>query len=230
LQAEDVLQKQQIRELQIEKELAITQSILNGQEEERKRLAKDLHDGLGGLLSGVKVSLATVKDNMVMSEEGVQVFERSLNMLDNSIGELRRIAHNMMPEALARFGLVHAVKDFCDSISISGVMSVSIQVVGAQRRLESSVEIILYRIIQELLNNALKHSEANKILVQLSFDVSSVMLTVEDDGKGFEKPLIENSSGAGWPNIKSRVAYLKGTIDVQTRPGEGTSFVIDVPV
>ena len=225
LQKEE-LQHQQISALEKDKQLILADAILKGQEQERGRLAKDLHDGLGGLLSGVKISLSNMKSNMVMTSDNVLVFERSLDMLDNSIQELRRVSHNMMPEALVKFGLIAALRDFCESINSMKALLVTFQSIGEERRLDSSQEIILYRIIQELLNNTLKHSGAKNSLVQISFEPDSLSLTVEDDGKGFEIVALENITGSGWPNIKSRVEYLKGKLDVSTRPGEGTSVHI----
>ncbi|HTJ53615.1 MAG TPA: sensor histidine kinase [Cyclobacteriaceae bacterium] len=224
------LAENEIQQLKQAQQLLAAESILHGEEEERKRLAKDLHDGLGGLLTGVKISLSNMKGDMVMTGENVLVFERSLDMLDNSISELRRVAHNMMPEALAKFGLSMALQDFCESINGMKALTISFQTVGDERRLDSSQEIILYRIVQELLNNTLKHSGAQHALVQLVYESNAMTLTVEDDGKGFEKNIIEKSTGSGWPNIRSRVEYLKGLIDVITKPEEGTFVHIRLPI
>ena len=227
---EHTLDQKRITELENERQLTASKAVIEGQEQERGRLAKDLHDGLGGLLSGVKISLSNMKSNMVMTSDNVLVFERSLDMLDNSIHELRRVSHNMMPEALVKFGLIAALRDFCESINSMKALLVTFQSIGEERRLDSSQEIILYRIIQELLNNTLKHSGAKNSLVQISFEPDSLSLTVEDDGKGFEIVALENITGSGWPNIKSRVEYLKGKLDVSTRPGEGTSVHISLLV
>lgn len=200
------------------------------QEQERSRFARDLHDGLGGMLWGIKLSLSNIKGNMVLTGDQVPVFERSLDMLDNSITELRRVAHNLMPEALVKFGLSAALKDFCDFINDSKVISVTYQKVGDEKRLDISVEVVLYRIINELVNNALRHSSASELLIQLNYDDSFLMLTVEDNGTGFDKEILNNTTGSGWPNIKSRIEYLKGSLDVETGLGNGTSVSITIPV
>jgi signal transduction histidine kinase len=199
------------------------------QERERSRFAKDLHDGLGGMLSGVKLSLSNMKGNMILSGDSVQSFERSLDMLDNSIVELRRVAHNLMPEALVKFGLTAALKDFCDFVNSSKVIGVIFQQVGTDRRLEMSIEVVLYRVINELVNNALRHSSASELIIQLNFDDHSLTITVEDNGVGFDKSLLEIAKGSGWPNIQSRIAYLKGSLDVETSPGNGTAVNITIP-
>jgi signal transduction histidine kinase len=121
------LQQQRINELETEKQLTATEAVLKGEEQERTRLAKDLHDGLGGMLSGIKYSLNTMKGNLIMTPDNAQAFERSMDMLDSSIKEMRRVAHNMMPEALVKFGLDTALKDFCNDVNQSGALKVNYQ-------------------------------------------------------------------------------------------------------
>ncbi|CAN5611495.1 ATP-binding protein [soil metagenome] len=224
---QDELQQQKIRELEKDKQLLAVDSILKGQEEERSRLAKDLHDGLGGLLSGVKYSLINMKDNMIMTGENLTVFERSLDMIDNSIRELRRVAQNMMPEALLKLGLDNALKDYCNAINTSGILQVTYQSFGMKARMESNTEIIIYRIIQELLNNIMKHAATDEAFVQLVQGEGHLHITVEDNGKGFDTADLQNSKGAGWANIQSRVDYLKGKLDLQSNPGKGTGVNIE---
>lgn len=224
------LQLQQINALEKDKQLILADAILKGQEQERGRLAKDLHDGLGGLLSGIKISLSNMKSNMVMTSDNNLVFERSLDMLDNSIQELRRVSHNMMPESLIKFGLTVALRDFCESINMMKALVVTFQTVGVERKLDLSQEIILYRIVQELMNNTLKHSGAQTALIQFMFESTLLSITVEDDGRGFDKTKLESTTGSGWANIKSRVEYLKGSVDVTTQSGEGTSVHIELAI
>ena len=218
----DELQQQLIRELEKDKQLVAVDSLLKGQEEERSRLAKDLHDGLGGLLSGVKFSLSNMKDNLIITPDNMAVFERSLDMLDTSIKELRRVAHNMMPEMLTKFGLDEAVKEYCNTVNGTKLVSVKYQSLGMESRPDKAVEIIIYRIIQELLNNILKHAAATETFVQMIREESRLNVVVEDNGKGFDASLPENNKGAGWVNIRSRVEYLKGQLDVHSEPGKGT--------
>ena len=224
------LQQQRISELETEKKLSATEAILKGQEEERSRLAKDLHDGLGGLLSGVKFSLTNMKDNLIVTPDNMVVFERSLDMIDTSIKELRRVAHNMMPEMLVKFGLDEAVKEYCNSVNATKLLTVKYQSFGMTERLDSSSEIIIYRIIQELLNNVLKHAAASEVLVQIIREGNRLNVLVEDNGKGFDSALLENNKGAGWANIKSRVDYLKGRLDIQSDLNKGTSVTIEFNV
>ncbi|MEO6252231.1 MAG: sensor histidine kinase [Ferruginibacter sp.] len=227
---QDELQQQRIRELEKDKQLVAVDAMLKGQEEERSRLAKDLHDGLGGLLSGVKFSISNMKDNLVMTPDNLTVFERSLDMIDTSIKELRRVAHNMMPEMLTKFGLDEALKEYCNSINTTKLLTVKYQSLGMEARLDKSIEIIIYRIVQELLNNTMKHAAATEVFVQLIRDGDRLNVVVEDNGKGFDAGLIENNKGAGLVNIRSRVDYLKGRLDIHAEPGKGTLVNIEFKV
>lgn len=224
LKQNEVLKKQQIIELEKEKQLIAVQSVLKGQEEERSRLAKDLHDGVGGLLSGIKLSMSTMKGNVFLSEQNAQAFGNVIMQLDQSIAELRRVSHNMMPEALIKYGLKEALENYCENLNISGKLKVQLQTYGMETRMEQNTEIIIYRIVQELLNNIIKHAEAKKVLIQLSLEDEQFNLTVEDDGKGFD--VNEIKDGAGLANIKARSEYLNGSIDIVSKKGEGTSINI----
>lgn len=223
------LQVQRIQELEIEKQLMATEAVLKGEEQERSRLAKDLHDGLGGMLSGIKYSLNTMKGNQIMTPENQQAFERSMDMLDSSIKEMRRVAHNMMPEALLKFGLDTALRDFCNDINQSGALSVTYQSFGMEGvQWEQSTAITIYRIVQELLNNTMKHAAARTAIVQVGHTAEGTSITVEDDGKGFDPLILKGARGIGWTNIQSRISYLKGRWDVQSEPGKGTSIHIEI--
>lgn len=228
-QQNSAMQEQKIRELETEKQILASQAVLKGQEDERSRLAKDLHDGLGGLLSGVKHSIINMKDNMVISSDNAQGFEKSLNMIDVAMKELRRVAQNMMPEALAKFGLIEALKDYCAS-SCTSAVKIVFQSFGSELKIDSSTEIIIYRIIQELVNNSLKHANASQVMVQLVNGDDWVTLSVEDNGKGFDVNRLKGSTGAGWSNIKSRVEYLGGNMDLKSQEGTGTSVNIEIKI
>ncbi len=221
------LQEQRISELEKEKLLSATQSLLKGQEDERSRLAKDLHDGLGGLLSGVKLQLGAMKGNLILSEEHGRTFNNALLKLDESISEMRRVAHNMMPEALMKLGLQQALQDYCDGLSASQEFKINTEFYGLEKRMNPSTEIVIYRIVQELVNNAVKHSGASSILAQVMRDKNLLTITVEDNGKGFDINDIEFVKGTGLKNIHSRVDYLKGQLDIKSTTGKGTSVHID---
>ncbi|MFC0774877.1 tetratricopeptide repeat-containing sensor histidine kinase [Terrimonas alba] len=223
------LHQQRINELETEKQLTATEAVLKGEEQERTRLAKDLHDGLGGMLSGIKYSFQTMKGNLVMTPDNHQAFERSMDMLDSSIKEMRRVAHNMMPEALVKFGLDTALKDFCNDINQSGALQVTYQSIGLENTaIEQTTAIAIYRIVQELINNTMKHASAKMAIVQVTKTDENISITVEDDGKGFDPVILKGVRGIGWSNIQSRIEYLKGKLDVQSEPGKGTSVLIEL--
>jgi two-component system, NarL family, sensor kinase len=220
---------QKIKELEQEKQLTAVTSIMQGQEAERSRMARDLHDGLGGMLSGIKLNLSAMKGNQILQETDVNIFNRSIDQLDSAIKEMRRVAHNMMPEALLKFGLTEAVQDFCDGINQAGRVKITFNHIGEAIPNDQSLKVILYRIIQELSNNALKYANANNILIQLSKHESCISLTVEDDGQGFNTKNLEATKGTGLGNVISRVNYLKGTFSIDSEIGKGTSCFVEIP-
>jgi signal transduction histidine kinase len=223
------LQQQRINELETQQQLTATEAVLKGEEQERTRLAKDLHDGLGGMLSGIKYSFNTMKGNLIMTPENNQAFERSMDMLDSSIKEMRRVAHNMMPETLVKFGLDTALKDFCNEINQSGALQVSYQSIGLENAaIEQTTAITVYRIVQELINNTMKHAAAKTAIVQVTKSDGHLSVTVEDDGKGFDTAILKRATGIGWSNIQNRVEFLKGNLDVQSSKEKGTSVFIEL--
>jgi signal transduction histidine kinase len=224
------IQQQQITQLRQEQQLSVADAILRGQEDERSRLARDLHDGLGGMLSGVKQSLNSMTGNQILSETGAAALGQVIYDLDRSIGELRHIARNMMPEALVRFGLKDALRDYCDHLRLTSGLGVHYQAFGLEKRLPQQTEVILFRIAQELLNNIQKHADATQVLVQLVETDGRLHLTVEDNGKGFDPDKLRTAPGVGWLNIQSRVEYLGGTLDLRAQPGKGASVSVELGV
>jgi two-component system, NarL family, sensor kinase len=223
------LQQLKINELEKEKQLTATEAVLKGEEQERTRLAKDLHDGLGGMLSGIKFNLNTMKGNLIMTPDNALAFERSVDMLDSSIQEMRRVAHNMMPEVLVKFGLNTALEEYCSDINKSGALKINYQSIGLSNSIvEQTTSITIYRIIQELVNNTIKHANATTALVQVNKTDESLSVTVEDNGKGFDTLLLNMARGIGWTNIQHRVDFLKGRLDVKSTIGNGTFVHIEI--
>ncbi|MBL0305500.1 MAG: sensor histidine kinase [Chitinophagaceae bacterium] len=222
------LQQQRIIELETKEKLAATEAVLKGEEKERTRLAKDLHDGLGGMLSGIKYSFQTMKGNLIMTPENQQAFERSMDMLDSSIKEMRRVSHNLMPEVLVRYGLDAALKDYTTEVNKSGIIKVVYQSMGMeQKMIEQSSALGLYRIVQELLNNVIKHAAATEVLVQVFSEKDKLVVNVEDNGKGIDPAIMEKAEGMGWKNIRSRVDLLNGKIDIQSAASKGTAVNLE---
>jgi two-component system NarL family sensor kinase len=231
LNQENELKERRIAELETEKQLSITEAMLKGQDAERTRLARDLHDGLGGTLSGIKLSFMNLKEEMAKCLDDQQLFDRGLDMLDGSIMELRGVAHNLMPEVLLKFGLNSSVNDLCENITRNGGLRVSYQSTGLEDfNPDQNVSVIIYRLVQELLNNILRHASAEQAFVQLDFHDHNLEITVEDNGVGFDTSLLLTSAGIGWSNIRNRVEYLTGKIDIQSVPDQGTTVNIDLPL
>ncbi|MFC6225483.1 ATP-binding protein [Hymenobacter artigasi] len=221
-------QDRQIAALQQERQLLATEAMLKGQEEERARLARDLHDGLGGMLSTVKLYLGSARGNLVLTPESARLFSRSIEHLDSSIQEMRRVARDLMPEALLTFGLPAAVQDLCETIQHSQTtLRVQCEVFGLEARLPQRTELVVYRLVQELLNNVLKHAEARQVIVQITRHEQQVQVVVEDDGRGFEAAARPLNTGVGLRSLQARVDYLGGTLEVQSQPGQGTAVTIE---
>ncbi len=220
------VQQEKLKQLKKEKQVIALKSMMEGQENERSRMAKDLHDGLGGLLSSVKLhfnNIRTENKNLKQSAD----FQKALELLDTTSSEARKIAHNLMPEALNRFGLIDALRDFCNNISNSATLSIDFQSYNMNERLTEAKEIMIYRIVQELVNNIVKHAKASEAIVQLMCNNKMLYLTVEDNGRGFDPEKIKMNS-AGMSNIRSRVDFLNGSLDIDSSPGKGTTVSINI--
>lgn len=214
------LAEEETRRLEQEKQLVAVQATLDGEAAERTRLAKDLHDGLGGMLSAVKMNLPQIKGDAILEEVDVTRFQTALGMLDDSIQELRRVAHHMMPESLLRYGLKVSLADFCAAIPIA-----DFHYFGDEDRLPNKLEIMVYRCIHELVNNALKHAEAEHINVQLVQEPGRISFTVQDDGKGFDQQTV--TEGMGLRNIRQRVDAVQGKLDIFSSK-EGTEVHVEL--
>jgi len=215
------LAESRIRQLEQEKQLTTSQALLDGETQERTRLARDLHDGLGGILAGAKLNLQELKKGAQMDAATVQRYETALSLLDESVREMRRVAHHLMPESLAVSGLKQATADFCNSIP-----HVTFYHYGADMRFDPKKEVLLYRIMHELVTNALKHSNSSQIMVQIVNDSGRIALTVQDDGCGFDPST--PSRGIGLSNIRTRVAACNGTLLLDSKPGIGTEVNVEI--
>ncbi|GAB2823487.1 tetratricopeptide repeat-containing sensor histidine kinase [Ferruginibacter profundus] len=207
-----------------------TRAIIQAEENERKRIASDLHDGIGQTMSAAKMNLSSIESRLDFNNaEDKVAFEKIVNLVDESCKEVRNVSHNMMPNALLKSGLSSAVKEFIDKID-SRVLKVNLYSEGLNERLDSNVETVLYRVIQECVNNVIKHSGANELDISLIKDADGIAATIEDNGKGFAEAANLRSEGIGLKNIKTRIEYLKGTVDFDSAPGKGTLVAIHVPL
>jgi len=222
-------------ELDQQKQLQVSSALIEGEERERIRIARDLHDGLGGMLAGVKLNfLGAVKaqaKQLALSGSDFPVSSaydnKVLMQLDNSLTELRRIAKNMMPETLTKFGLEKAIRDLCDSLATEQ-LQIEFQAFGISSSISDKTQIVIYRIIQEILANAIRHASAASIILQCSQNESTFFITAEDDGCGFDSAVVKY--GMGLQNIRNRVDYLKGRLELTSKVNEGTTINIELHV
>lgn len=205
-------------------------AVIETQEQERKRIAQDLHDGLGQLLSTARLNVAGLEDGIMTDDaENDRLWNNALSLIDESVSEVRNISHNMMPSALIRLGLIPALREQVKKVNDVGSVEVDLEVNGITGRLAEATEISLYRIAQETLNNTIKHADAKHIHISLSRLGDRIVLSVTDDGKGMDVKNIELSTGIGWKNIYSRVELMNGEIDVNSKIGTGTELKVSVP-
>jgi two-component system, NarL family, sensor kinase len=216
--------QQQLTEIEQEQRLKFGQAVLQGEEQERHRLARDLHDGLGGMLAAVKLNLSGQLSDGANQRTAL---ERIITQVDSSVTELRRIAHNMMPVNLLRFGLETALRDMCESLMTDG-LSIDFQAYGISRAMQEEKQIHIYRIVQEMLSNAIRHAAATSIMLQCNQDEDMFLITLEDDGKGFDTTL--RGKGIGLTNIRNRVGFLNGIIDITSVINGGTIINIELNV
>ncbi|MDR3338704.1 MAG: tetratricopeptide repeat protein [Candidatus Symbiothrix sp.] len=217
------LAESQIKQLEQEKQLIATQSVLDGEVQERIRLARDLHDSLGSILAATKYNLVDIKQISMFGEVDKEHFNKAVSLLDDSMDEMRRVAHHLMPEPLSRVGLKQSVADFCNTIPI-----VKFSYYGDDTRFDPKLEVMVYRILHELVTNALKHAKAKNIIVQIVREPDRIALTVSDDGCGFD--LSAESKGMGLRNIRTRVESFNGNLDIDSQLGEGTGIRIEFQI
>lgn len=206
-----------------------TRAVLAAEENERKRIAADLHDGVGQMMSAAKMNLSAFEDDLPFKDASQKLsYEKIIHLVDESCREIRHISHQMMPNALLKSGLANAIREFIDKID-SRIIQINLYAEGLHERLNSDVETVLYRVIQECVNNVIKHSGASTLDISLIKDADGIAATIEDNGKGFDVTDGKKMEGIGLKNIISRVEFLKGTVDFDSQAGKGTLIAIHVP-
>ena len=218
------LKNQEIETLKQNQEISNLESLIDGEEKERKRIAQELHDGLNGDLSAIKYRLSSLED-VLLQEEDRQSLSKSIELIDGACAQVRAISHNLIPTSIVDFGLVETVNQYCVKINNSYPIIFDFQYFGNPAVLNKKNETVIYRIIQELINNISKHSKATTALVQLNFHENELFITVEDNGIGFN--INDVHKGLGLKNIKSRADFLNANLEIDS--GEkGTSYHINV--
>jgi signal transduction histidine kinase len=223
------LQAQRIRELEHKNKLLSLNAIIEGQEAERLRIAQDLHDGLGGLLTTVKAHFNSIQRE-IEQIKNLNVYAKTNQLIDEACVEVRRIAHDMIPYSIKISGLAGALEDLRQSIITRGP-DAELEMHGLEGLdLDESKTNMVYRIIQEITNNAVKHAQAKRIFIQLMKHESTLHIMVEDNGRGFDINNVVANKGMGLKSIDSRVSYLGGKVNYDSTPGHGTTVNIEIPV
>jgi len=204
--------------------------MVQGQEEERKRIAQDLHDGLGGLLTSARLQMQNIQREIDKISQ-LNLINKAEELVGNAYAEVRRISHDMMPGALVDLGLFAAIEDLVDEMNEQSNIKVTTQWFTKDSGIIDKKKVVIYRIVQEALNNSLKHSQASHIHVEMTQNKNAYNLTIEDDGIGFDyEALKQKSKGIGLQSLQSRVDYLNGEIQFQTAVGKGTQIDILIPL
>lgn len=217
---------QNLLALKNQKEIEIMQAAIAGEEKERKRIARDLHDGIGSRLSTLKMRLASALKNNTGNQNEKETI---VDLLNISISELRQVAYNLVPETLLKLGLEHALSDLCYSLQTSSVR-IEFHASEIKQTITESNQITIFRIVQELINNALKHSECTEIIVDCSQNQNLFLITVEDNGVGFDPKTTGEYLGLGLKNLKNRVDLLNGKMEIETAPAKGATFNIELNI
>lgn len=220
------LQEGKIDNLQQKIKIERLKASINAEERERTRIGRELHDGVGGLLSVARMNFELAKK--VKPNESNADFKDGLHLLEEATIELRQAAYNLMPEVLLNQGLASAVQAFCEKMTSKSSTVINFQAIGNRKDITSAFDLPVYRIIQELVHNIIKHAKASHALVQLNFEENGALnITIEDDGIGLPNGTFENSRGMGLKNTKERLNDLGGKLDIQSTPEQGTSFYLE---
>jgi signal transduction histidine kinase len=220
-----VLRNQKLNALLYEQQI---QAEVNTLESERKRIAEDLHDDIGPLLSSVKMQVDCLNTS---DEEDLETMERVGRYMDEIMQKLRETSNNLLPRVLAKNGLQVAIKDFAADLNKAKAMKVCAKVPAEKVALPAEKEVHLYRIIQEVVNNSIKHAQATELSIELEVKNQKLALQLIDNGKGFDhQKLMKESMGLGLKNIITRTNILDGEVFLESKPGKGVHYTIEIPL
>jgi len=197
-------------------------------ENERKRISADLHDGLGPLLSNVKFQIKSVE---AQNEEDLKLINSAGKHIDDILIRIREISNDLRPTVLVRAGFIRAIEEYAESVNMSGRVQIICELDEDNFSLNKEAEVHLYRIVQEIINNAIKHAGSPAILVKLKVENRKALIQIKDEGKGFNmQEILRTSNGLGLRNIMSRVEMLKGVLYIDSIPGKGTVYSMEIPI
>ena len=228
---EKLIEQQKFEKALKDYELNSIDMMLEGQEKERQRIANDLHDNLGSMLATLKLNFENLKlRKNELKDEETRLYERTDELIEEAYQKVRRLAHAKNAGVLANDGLIPAVKKLADKISIPNKLSIQVIPFGFDERIENTLEIAIFRMVQELATNIIKHAEATEATIHLTHHENNINIIVEDNGKGFNNSSIEEADGMGVASIRKKTTQLGGTMTIDSTPGKGTTIIIDIPV
>lgn len=228
---EKLIEQQKLEKALKDYELNSIDMMLEGQEKERQRIANDLHDNLGSMLATLKLNFENLKlRKMELREEENKLYDRTDELIEEAYQKVRRLAHAKNAGVFASEGLIPAIQKLAEKISIPGKLQLQVIAFGFKERLENSLEIAIFRTVQELSTNIIKHSQATEATVHLTDHGDNINIIIEDNGIGFDRKNIDTADGMGLQNIKKKIVQLGGNFEIDTTPGKGTTIIIDIPV
>ncbi|UAM99837.1 sensor histidine kinase [Polaribacter litorisediminis] len=231
LEQQKELEKQKNLTLIKEQEITTINAMVDGQEKERKQIAEDLHDNLGSVLATLKLHFDNLKINREKKKINQdELFNKTEKLIDDAYLKVRSIAHAKNAGVIANKGLLVAVKMMAEKISSADSIKIEVVDFNLVKRLENNLEITVFRIIQELMTNIIKHANAKNVTINISLFDKNLNIIVEDDGVGFDINTVELNDGMGIHSIKTRIQYLKGTFTIDTTLGKGSSIIMDIPI
>jgi signal transduction histidine kinase len=210
-------------------ERRVINAIINTEENEKKRFAKDLHDGLGPLLSTVKMSLSALTDK-IKDPHGQEILKNTNHVVNEAISTIKEVSNNLSPHVLSNFGLSSAISAFTNKINQTKVLEIDFKSNMENQRLDNEKEVVIYRAVCELINNSILHSGASRIEIELNKHEKFITLQFYDNGRGFDTSRLgmEDNKGMGLSNIETRVKSIEGVLILESSPGKGTSALIKV--
>lgn len=228
---EKLIEQQKLEKVLKDYELNSIDLMLEGQEKERQRIANDLHDNLGSMLATLKLNFENLRlrKNELKDEEN-KLYERTDELIEEAYQKVRRLAHAKNAGVFASQGLIPAIKKLAEKISIPGKLQIEVIPFGFNDRLENTLEIAIFRAVQELSTNIIKHSEATEATIHLTNHEDNINIIIEDNGVGFDSKKISTADGMGLQTIQKKIIQLGGTFTIDTTPGKGTTIIIDIPV
>jgi len=220
------MHQNELKAIQQQKELQLLQALMQGEEKERSRIAKDLHDGVAGMLAAVKMHFSSMPSADELSN--TEGYQRGMRLLNEATQEIRKTSHNLMPEVLLQHGLDEALRRFCSNVNNSRTLQLQYDSWGEISRFDDNFELSVYRIVQELVNNIIKHSKATQAMVQLNQQNDLLTLSIEDNGVGFSSE--SAGEGMGLQSLQSRIRAMNGKLEIETSAQSGVSAYLEFDI